>query len=627
MPSLEDLLAARSHESMAPECRFLELFSGKILDAIDAASFHNKVTIFQSGPGGGKTSLLRLFGPEPLRRLSGNRDVNREVHARLRALGALTGDGPGVLSVYHRLDAYDALSEAVQGEDMRDLYTLIGARLTMKWLSGILSIRGLGHRHMGRIRIGIPLSGKTLPGSPIPCSGSELYDWAARAEDEICSAAGSLEGRPRRGSARRFMGLDHIHAMTPGHVTVDGEPIAARPMIALDDLHRLGDTQRRLLVEHVCEARYPAPVWLAERVDALSLEDYFSGISGREYSTVRLEEYWEDRETAFESFARSVSERRIQKADTWPGIAPLPDHLDDGMGAQSSGKVRAALETIQGRVRAKSRRLPRYSKWASDAEGPAASGPLESLILWKMLEIGIDRCENKGGDPLAGTPPDEADEGGGDERIRDAAEIMLSGEFGLPYYYGFKKIAALATFNIELFLELASGMMERVVAQLLSDAGGHRIDAREQEKIVKGIAGRHWGDIERTSASGADVRRFLESFCSFARGANTPDAPYAPGVTGFGITAAAWEEIRGRRTGSMERLHRVLHTCLAQNYLRPKNVRPGGDPRTILYLNRLLCAHAGLPVGRGGWRPRSARDLLEWLECDGKAPGRGAQDP
>lgn len=620
MPALESLFAARSHESMASECRFLELFSGKILDAVGAASFHNKVTIFQSGPGGGKTSLLKLFGPEPLLRISGNRGVNREVHARLKGLGVLADDGPRVLSVYHRLDTYDVLSEGAQGEGMRELYTLVGARLTMKWLSGILSMRGLNHSHMDRIRIGIPRSGKTLPGSPIPCSGRELYDWAARAEDEICSAAGSLESGPRRGSARRFMGLDHIHMMAPGHVTVDDEPITARPMIALDDLHLLGDTQRRLLVEHVCEARYPAPVWLAERLDALNLEVYFSGISGREYSTVRLEEYWEGRGTAFESFARSISEKRTQKADTGLGIMPLSDHLDDGMGAQYGSEVRAALKGVQSRVRAKSKRLPRYSKWVSDAEGSAASNPLESLVLWKMLEIRIGRHENSGVDTPAETPLDDVDKGGGDGKARDAAEITLSEEFNLPYYYGFKKIAAIATFNIELFLELASEMTERAVAQMLSDTGDHRVDAREQEKIVKGIAGRHWGDITRMNANGADVRRFLESFCSFARGVNTLNAPCAPCVTGFGIATSSWEEIRGRRTRSMERLNRVLHTCLAQNYLKPKNVgqgRQGSDPKAILCLNGLLCAHAGLPVGGGGWRPRSTRDLVEWLECGG----------
>lgn len=629
MSAFENLFAARSYESMVSDYRFLELFSDKILDAINKAAFHNKVTIFRSGPGGGKTSLLQLFGPEPLRRISGNRDVNKEVYARLRGLGVITDNGPRILSVYHRLDTYDMLPEGAQGEDMRDLFTLVGARLTMKWISGILSMNGLNHSHMDRIKIGIPTSGKTLPGSPIPCSGKDLYEWAARTEDAICSATGSFE-KGRSGAARRFTGLDHIHMMTPGHVYVDDKAIAARPMIALDDLHRLNDTQRQLLMEHLCEARYPAPVWLAERLDTLNLEDFFNGINGREYTTVELEEHWEGKGMAFESFARSISEKRIQKAGTGLQIMPLPDHLDGDIAPQLDDDMRVALKTIQDRVRAKSERLPRYSKWVAKVESSEGSSLLESLALWKVVEINIKRYERKKIEPLVETPLDDVDEGNDDRKIQEAAELMLCNEFDLPYYYGFKKIAALATFNVELFLELASGMIERVVAQLLFDSGDHRISARDQQKIVKDIAGRHWDDIRRMNANGGDVKRFLESFCRFAGSENTPNAPYAPGVTGFGITTASWEEIKGCREGAVGRLNRVLHTCLAQNYLKLKSVRQGkqgSDPKAVLYLNRLFCAHAGLPVGRGSWRPKSTRDLVEWLDDGGEAQGRGGRHP
>lgn len=628
MPAFENLFAARSYESVDSEHRFLELFNGEILDAIAPAALHNKVTIFRSGPGGGKTSLLRLFGPAPLRRLSGDRDANREAYVRLRSLGALAEAGPRVMSVYHRLDAYDILPEEARGEDMRSLFTLMGARLTMKWISSMLLMAGLGHRHMDRVEVGIPLSGRTLPTSPIPCSGKELYEWAARTEDAICSAAGSLGGAggPANGTMQ-FAGLDHIHMMAPGHVAIDGEPVAARPLIALDDLHRLDDAQRRLLVEHVCEARYPVPVWLAERLDAFSLEDSFNGINGREYDTVDLEGHWEGRADGFESFARSISETRIQKASTGLRIMPLYCHLDDGTAPPAGGDTRAALEGIRARVRAKSRRLPLYGRWVADAESSGASSPLESLAVWKMLEIKIARHEKNG----TGPPPDsaldgagEGGEGGDGGRTREAARLMLCGEFGLPYYCGFKKIAALATFNIEVFLELASEMTERLVAQLLSDPADHTISARDQQEIVKGVAGRHWDDIERMNANGGDVRRFLESFRRFASGASAPDAPYAPGVTGFGITAEAWAEIKGCRTRAAKRLNRVLHTCLSQNYLKLAGAgrdAPGNGTRAILHLNGLFCAHEGLPVGGGAWRPRSTGDLVEWLEGGGVGVG------
>ena len=533
MSAFDNLFAARSYESIGSDRRFLELFSADILGAVDAASLRNMATIFRSGPGGGKTSLLRLFGPGPLGRISAGRDANREVHARLRGLGALSDSGPSVLSVYHRIDTYDALQE---GEGPRGLFTLLGARLVMKWIAGLLSLGGLGHDQMDKIQVGIPRSGRTLPGSPIPCSGKALYDWAARTEEAICSAAGSLDGDNDDAArdAPSFMALDHIRIMTPGHVTVDGEAVAARPMIALDDVHRLADGQRRMLMEHVCEERYPAPVWLAERLDALCIQDFFRGINGREYRVVQLEDHWRGRgRAAFESFARSIAERRTRDAGAGLGISSLPDHLDDAIAPGLHARARDALKRVEGRVRARAARPgggDKYGDWIAGVEGSGASDPAEALLLWKALELRIegDEEESRGGWTGAGGT-------GADGGFLEAAKAAISDEFGLPYYYGFGRISMLATFNIEMFLEIASDMMDRLVAQVLLDGRNGRISAADQEEIVRGAARRRWDDMERTNRNGADARRFLESFCAFARGENGR-GPRQPGVTGFELT-------------------------------------------------------------------------------------------
>lgn len=615
MAAFDNLFAVRSYESIGSDRRFIEFFSPNILDAIKPSSFKNKVTIFRSGPGGGKTSLLQLFGPGPLRSISSDRSVNKEVYARLKDLGALTSKGPAVLSIYHRLDSYEALPDAARGGDAQTMFALIGARLIMKWLSSILALKDLRHDQMARIRIGIPKSGKTLPGSPIPCNGEELYEWAARTEAAIYGAANSFDDWPAE-KMPKFAGLNHIHVMVPGHVTVDDEAMTAMPLIALDDLHRLSDRQRRMLIEHVCEERYPAPVWIAERLDVLTLQDFFRGINGREYNVVQLEDHWEGRDAAFESFARSISEKRTQKMAAGFKITSLPIHLDDGALSGLNGAASRALRIIQNRVRTRSNKSPKYDAWISSAEQTDAPTPIESLLLWKTLEIKIIRDEKK----TRGLTPDAAPlstaDGHGDRRTREAGELMISSEFGLPYYYGFKKIASLATFNIELFLEISSEMMDRIVAQLLRNPHDYRISAPAQERIVKAVARRHWDDIERNNRNGSDVRQFLESFCDYARSENTPSAPYAPGVTGFGMTDATWSEIKDSSGGDRQRLAGVIHTCLAQNYLKIKSGKQGrgnGNPKMVMYLNRLLCANAGLPVGRGGWRQRSTNDLVLWL--------------
>lgn len=622
MSAFDNLFAARSYESIGSDRKFLELFSANILGAIDIAMFHNKVTIFRSGPGGGKTSLLQLFSPEPLRRISGNKNVNKEVYARLKNLGVLTDAGPSVLSIYHRMDTYDALQEGVSGVDTRRLFTLVGARLIMKWISSIVSLRDLDYDHLDKIKVGIPKSGKILPGSPVPCNGKKLYDWAAHTEEVICGAVGSLEDSPDE-DVPMFRGLDHIHMMTPGHVTVGNEPITASPMIALDDLHRLDNRQRKILIDHVCEERYPAPVWLAERLDVLSLQNLIRGINGREYKVVQLEEHWDRRNFPFQSFARSISEKRTQDADTGLEIAPLPDHLDDTITPRLDTKIKYALKKVESRVRARSAHSKTYDRWIGDVEKSDVSSPAESLLLWKTLEIKIIRDENKGTIRVVDTPLNSIPTVD-DSSTREAAEIMLSREFNLPYYYGFNRIAALATFNIELFLEIASDMMERLVAQMLRSRQDYKISAADQEEIIKDVARRHWDEIEHTNWNGVDVKRFLTSFCRFACNENKPGVPYPPGVTGFEVTPKAWSEIKDSSADDLKKIGDVLQTCLAQNYLKLKTIKQGksgSEPKTILYLNRLMCAQAELPVGRGGWRTPSTRELVEWL--NGKSESRG----
>jgi hypothetical protein len=43
---------------------------------------------------------------------------------------------------------------------------------------------------------------------------------------------------------------------------------------------------------------------------------------------------------------------------------------------------------------------------------------------------------------------------------------------------------------------------------------------------------------------------------------------------------------------------------------------------TILYLNRTLCMHYGLPLQMGGWQDTSLETLIEWMER-GRIPSKG----
>ena len=74
---------------------------------------------------------------------------------------------------------------------------------------------------------------------------------------------------------------------------------------------------------------------------------------------------------------------------------------------------------------------------------------------------------------------------------------------------------------------------------------------------------------------------------------------------------------------SFSTLRRVLAECIAENLLlvRPSAASTSRQGGTILYLNRTLCAHYGLPLQLGGWQDVAADELAQWMER-GRSPAK-----
>ena len=65
MKELRNPFAMRSSESIESELIFLKLFGTGVLEILPDDCFLNKVTIFRSGPGGGKPLYYDFLGPNP----------------------------------------------------------------------------------------------------------------------------------------------------------------------------------------------------------------------------------------------------------------------------------------------------------------------------------------------------------------------------------------------------------------------------------------------------------------------------------------------------------------------------------------------------------------------------------
>jgi hypothetical protein len=203
--------------------------------------------------------------------------------------------------------------------------------------------------------------------------------------------------------------------------------------------------------------------------------------------------------------------------------------------------------------------------------------------------------------------------------VRDAAELFLSRETGLPYYYGRERLSLLSSSNIDQFVEMSGDLFEEILSASLLRRGDRPLSTERQEAILKAVADRRWDAIPRAAAQGHAMLRFLERLGELCTDETLkPSAPYAPGVTGFAISMADREFLVGEgaaTTGdTMRTLRDVLASCIALNLLEPRmDAKNKGERWLVLYLNRLLCLRFGLPLGYGGWRPRKIRALTEWL--------------
>jgi hypothetical protein len=87
---------ARASEYIELDDKFLNLFSPEVLNIFNQNTIWNNVTILRSSPGGGKTTLLKMFTPQILKKLketSKHDEHNREIYTELKKIGVYDDDG------------------------------------------------------------------------------------------------------------------------------------------------------------------------------------------------------------------------------------------------------------------------------------------------------------------------------------------------------------------------------------------------------------------------------------------------------------------------------------------------------------------------------------------------------
>jgi hypothetical protein len=244
----------------------------------------------------------------------------------------------------------------------------------------------------------------------------------------------------------------------------------------------------------------------------------------------------------------------------------------------------------------------------------------DQAIRWRHTEILVERDKQRAQasfdfDALS---TDEFDKRG--KGLERAAEHFLRTEAEVPVYFGREMLAAVSSSNVDQYLEVVGELFEEISAKIRY----HRdrpmpLTPDRQDDLIRKVAKSRWDGLVRRLPRGYEARQLLEGIGAFCRNETfRPTAPYAPGVTGIAISMddrkllidSPDEQIR-----SLLRLREVLTSLVAHNLLVPRlDHRNNGRRYLVFYLNRLLCVQFALPLGYGGWRAKSLRDLQRWLD-------------
>ena len=616
----------RASEHIESDETFVRLFSPEVLDMLNAPDIWERPQIIRSAPGGGKTSLLRLFTPSSLRTIHAFRtqEYTKDLFRSLTALGAMDDTGPLVVGVFLGCGHSFATLEDLELDDARKrrlFLSLLNARIVLATLRGILDLHQEDASHLSSICLERNNATSEPLGAIDESTGTGLFDWAQGLERTVCEALDSFLPL----SESRLPGHDSLVALTmlgTTKVLFDGRPVAKRILIMLDDIHLLTTKQREWLLNAVLALRSPVSVWLAERLEALTVDELLSLGSprGRDYGKpINIEDYWRgSRVTKFERMVSSVADRRTRDAKDVE-IGRFGDCLQDTLdGDDWRATYERGIQIVAARVKRRVSGQPKFAAWISEREA-ASDTPREQLLGWRTMEILVERELRKGQQTLDFIEFDASELAQKDSSdVRAAAELFTASEFDLPYYYGLSRLACLASSNIEQFLWLSGDIFEECVSAALLRKATH-LTPKSQERILRKSIKEVWKELPQRVRYGTQVMRLLESIGGFAQWETwKPNAPYSPGVTGVAISMSERETLKTALQEGSDRqtilLGEVIASCIAHNLLEiTLNYKCKGQYWMVMYLNRMLCVHFGLPLQYGGWREKRLVDLQIWL--------------
>jgi hypothetical protein len=626
MRSYRNPFRIRAAEQTGEAITFLRNFSPGALEFVPEAIW-DRPFVLRSAPGGGKTSLMRLFTVQSLFAANAHRSEFSPLVYELERLGALGATAPTHLGVLLNLNRdYQSLLDLNLDHEVRIrlFFRLLDARILLSVMRAALWM--VGSSDPAEIEL-VPLEG--LADAELAASalggldGKTLWETAQASEREVLAPLDAL--LPASVEIAGGLASPELHSLrllSHTRLQVGETEIAQRPLVMLDDGHALASEQREALLNRLADRTLQVARWYSERIEALSNEELLrDSTEGRDFVELQIEpRTGERRGRKLEKVLRDVSNRRASVAledyaNVQQRFSDLIKVSDEELLGGREGEI---LSTLRSRVSELAKGRQRYELWL---ESVAADTGYEAAVGLRALEILISAdLEHQQGD-LFDPPLDLEELERRKTRIQAVAPHFLAREFELPFYVGPKKFAQLASYNMDQYLRLAGDLFDLMLAEVTLRRSPH-LSAVDQEKIARRASERYWREAPARVEHGTLVRRFAQAILTLAQAETFRDtAPYAPGVTGVAMLMSDREKLLEPETRAeiegADKLFRAIGAGVAKNIFSVELDYAVKNQRVmVIYLNRLFCPRFGLPLGRGGFRERRLETMASWMTGD-----------